>query len=89
MLTALCTCCAVLFAEGGNVPVVVMFSKGKGKPKQDALEVKAAIDAKSLDGVFLATNNLTYAAGAWMCTRQQHAVPHACGSACRMLSMLQ
>lgn len=43
--------------------MVVMFSKGKGKPKQDALEVKAAIDAKSLDGVFLATNNLTYAAG--------------------------
>lgn len=45
------------------MPVVVMFKKGQGKPKQDLLQVKADIDDRNLDAVFLATNNLTYAAG--------------------------
>jgi len=54
---------AVVPAEGGNVPVVVMFRKQKGKPKQDLLQVKADIQDKGLDAVFLSTNNLTYAAG--------------------------
>jgi hypothetical protein len=40
-----------------------MFKKGQGKPKQDVLQVKGDIDDKNLDAVFLATNNLTYAAG--------------------------
>lgn len=52
-----------MLAEGGNVPVVVMFKKQKGKPKQDVLQVRADIQDKGLDAVFLSTNNLTYAAG--------------------------
>lgn len=51
------------------MPVVLMFEKGKGKPKQDLLQVKADIEAKNLDGVFLSTNNLTYAAGAGLRAR--------------------
>lgn len=46
------------------MPVVVMFTKGQGKPKQDLLQVKDDVIPKNLDAVFLATNNLTYAAGA-------------------------
>jgi hypothetical protein len=64
----------LLCAEGGNVPVVVMFTKGHGKPKQDLLQVKDDAISKNLDAVFVATNNLTYAAGAqllrspcWLC----------------------
>lgn len=55
--------CVRGYADGGNVPVVVMFKKGQGKPKQDVLQVKGDIDDRNLDAVFLATNNLTYAAG--------------------------
>jgi hypothetical protein len=41
-----------------------MFTKGQGKPKQDLLQVKDDVIPKNLDAVFVATNNLTYAAGA-------------------------
>lgn len=57
------------------MPVVVMFKKQQGKPKQDVLAIRADIEAKNLDAVFMATNNLTYTAGKSLCT--QHKTPYA------------
>lgn len=57
-----------------------MFKKAQGKPKQDVLAIKADIDAKNLDAVFMATNNLTYTAGE-PCAHRAH-----CADCCYYLA---
>lgn len=48
--------------DGGNVPVVYTFKATQGKPKDAVAKIKAGLSQYKLDGVFISTNNLTFAA---------------------------
>ncbi|KAF6234464.1 periplasmic binding protein-like I [Scenedesmus sp. NREL 46B-D3] len=48
--------------DGGMVPVVYQFKDGKGDPQAAAAEVKSGVQGKGVQAVFMATNNLTFAA---------------------------
>jgi hypothetical protein len=50
-------------AERGTVPVVYQFKAGKGDAQAAAAEVKAGVQGKGVQAVFMSTNNLTFAAG--------------------------
>jgi hypothetical protein len=64
LLFQLC-CCCLNSADGGNVPVVVMFKKGQGNVADTIKQLQAgkASSQYPLDGVFIATGNVSFVAG--------------------------
>eukprot|EP00878_Enallax_costatus_P044940 GHUV01053737.1.p1 GENE.GHUV01053737.1~~GHUV01053737.1.p1 ORF type:complete len:309 (+),score=77.77 GHUV01053737.1:765-1691(+) len=48
--------------DGGNVPVVYSFKLNQGKPADAVAKIKTGVLQNKLDGVFMATNNLTFVA---------------------------
>jgi hypothetical protein len=53
----------LLPADRGTVPVVYQFKAGKGDAQAAAADVKAGVQSKGVQAVFVSTNNLTFAAG--------------------------
>jgi hypothetical protein len=50
-------------AERGTVPVVYQFKSGQGNAQAAVADVKAGVQNKGVQAVFIATNDLTFAAG--------------------------
>jgi hypothetical protein len=57
----------LLPAERGTVPVTYQFNAGKGNAQTAVADVKAGVQSKGVQAVFMATNNLTFAAGEYSC----------------------
>jgi hypothetical protein len=60
-----CIVCVFVCADGGNVPVVVMFKKGQGNIPDTIKQLQAgkANSQYPLDAAFIATGNVSFVAG--------------------------
>lgn len=50
-------------AAGGTVPVVYQFKAGQGDSKAAVAQIKQGMQGEKVNGVFISTSNLTFAAG--------------------------